>query len=830
MKYLIILLIYFTIPILIFPQGRVISGKIINSETKKELPFANIILIESKIGTSSDEFGKFLLKIPKEYSNDKMKITFVGFEEKIIDLSKYQDESIIKLDPMVIPAQSILVKGFLSKEYFPALSMSEINKLKIKNEYTVQDIPEFLSSIPSVSHYSENGNGIGYNYISIRGFDQRRISVSINGVPQNDPEDHNIYWLDFPDIIKSTQSIYVQRGAGSGIIGYPAIGGAINIITSNFSEKPRLEFESTLGSYNTNKIGVSASSGIYDDGYSFYIKLSRIKSSGYRNSSWTDLKSFHFSAVKYDSLMTNQINIYGGFIKDGLAYTGLPKFAIKDRELRKSNFSYWEEDVNGLSYSLERKSNEIENFFQPHFEFLNELKLSDKLTLNNTLFMVIGEGYFDYDASWADTNYFRLNSEYGFSPSNPTNSTIRAMVNNLQYGWLPRLLIKHNGGELILGGELRKHSSKHWGSILYGANLPDEITSDYRYYYYEGGKDIINFFVNDKYELSARINLFAEGQLAYHKYKIGNEKFLNNNFSISNLFFNTRLGVSFKLNGSIDLYSSYANVTREPRLKNYYDAAESSGGAVPQFKFTNGNYDYSEPLVKPESMSSFELGIKYDNENISTTVNSYYMNFSNEIVSQGQIDRFGQPITGNMDETTHYGIELMMNYNPISALQFDFSASFSNNYIKNGSTYIYYLQNDDYLQTAKLKLNDNEIAGFPDKIINTSITYKWNYFSVKYNIRYQGEMFTDNYGNKLASYRKMYPAITDYSDNRVDPFIVSNLEINSRIELPGLVKEAELILQINNLFDKLYAPYGIGKEYFPSATRNYLLTLRVNLK
>lgn len=78
MKYLIILLIYFTIPILIFPQGRVISGKIINSETKKELPFANIILIESKIGTSSDEFGKFLLKIPKEYLNDKMKITFVG--------------------------------------------------------------------------------------------------------------------------------------------------------------------------------------------------------------------------------------------------------------------------------------------------------------------------------------------------------------------------------------------------------------------------------------------------------------------------------------------------------------------------------------------------------------------------------------------------------------------------------------------------------------------------------------------------------------------------------------------------------------------------------
>ncbi|MFA7288704.1 MAG: TonB-dependent receptor, partial [Melioribacteraceae bacterium] len=293
---------------------------------------------------------------------------------------------------------------------------------------------------------------------------------------------------------------------------------------------------------------------------------------------------------------------------------------------------------------------------------------------------------------------------------------------------------------------------------------------------------------------------------------------------------NTRLGVSYRLNEVLDLYTSYANVTREPRLKNYYDAAESSGGAVPQFKCTNGNFDFNEPLVKPETMSSFELGIKYDNDNISTSVNSYYMNFSNEIVSKGQIDRFGQPITGNMDKTTHYGVEVAMNYIPIEELQFDLSASLSKNYIKSGTTYIYYLQNQDYLQTAKLSLNDNTIAGFPDKIINASLIYNWKHLSFKYSLRYQGEMFTDNYGGNLTNYRKLYSAITDYSDNRVDPFIISNLEINSRIELAGLIKEAELILQINNLFDKLYAPYGIGKEYFPAATRNILLTVRVNLK
>ena len=83
-----------------------------------------------------------------------------------------------------------------------------------------------MSELPSTTFYSESGNGIGYNYLSIRGFDQRRITVSVNGIPQNDPEDHNVYWLDFPDLLANTELIQVQRGAGSGVFGYPAIGGS----------------------------------------------------------------------------------------------------------------------------------------------------------------------------------------------------------------------------------------------------------------------------------------------------------------------------------------------------------------------------------------------------------------------------------------------------------------------------------------------------------------------------------------------------------------------------------------------------------------------------
>ena len=137
----------------------------------------------------------------------------------------------------------------------------------IEENYTVQDIPEYLSYLPSTTFYSEAGNGIGYNYLSIRGFDQRRISISINGIPQNDPEDHNIYWHDFPDLLESTEMIQVQRGAGSGVVGYPAIGGSINIITSNFSDKPKFDISSSFGSYNTRKYSAAFSSGLINNKY-----------------------------------------------------------------------------------------------------------------------------------------------------------------------------------------------------------------------------------------------------------------------------------------------------------------------------------------------------------------------------------------------------------------------------------------------------------------------------------------------------------------------------------------------------------------------------------
>ncbi len=839
MRIFIIFFLFLNLSVL--AQQLTISGWIRDSENNSILPDANILLVTDKtIGTSSDENGMFSLKANVN-PDDYLVISYVGYKTMKILISELYDISSIPtsdsvtlytifLDRKIIPSQTVLIDASIGKKGITPLAFDQIKRKEIENEYTIYDIPKYLSELPSTTFYSESGNAIGYNYVSIRGFDQRRISVSINGIPQNEPEDHNVYWLDFPDLLSSTELIQVQRGAGSGVFGYPAIGGSINLITSSFSDQPKLNLSASYGSYVTRKYSAAFSSGLIDKKYSVYAKLGQILSSGYKDKTWVKFNSYFLSAIRYDDNFTTQLNFYGGPLEDGLGYTGIAKFAVKDKKLRRQNFSYWEASDNKYTYTLERKPEEIENFNQPHYELLNEWQINNNLKFNSALFLVFGDGFFNYDGSWAIpdygyNDYFRL-KENGFLPDSaygPTNTLIRAQVDNTQFGWIPRFSLKHKNGELFFGAELRKHRSIHWGSINYAENLPVGVTKDYKYYYYRGGKDILSAFVNETYNMNKQWNLLGEIQLAYHNYKLYDEKYVGNNFSVDDFFVNPRFGINYKPISPLNIYISFARVSREPRLKEYYDAAESSGGEVPQFELnTVSTYNFNKPLVKPETMNDFELGATFTKENLSLSLNLFYMIFNNEIVKDGQVDRFGQPTTGNVDRTLHIGAELSAVVKLLSNhIELFGNATFSRNTIEKGK---FYLDKNSYID-----LNGNSISGFPDFLANAGITFNNKNFFVKLSGKYVGKFFSDNYDNKIKSDLILFPGFIDYTDNVNDAYFVSDFYAAYEFNLLNSLTPWKVFIQVNNIFDNLYSAYAIGKEFFPAAERNWLTGIQFGL-
>lgn len=832
MKTLKFIVIILSLPLFLYSQT--LSGFVYDKINKKPLQYANVYIPELKTGTASNNSGYFSIDLKNFLLPEKftIRISYVGYQtfSKQIYASEYYEPLFVYLEHQIIPSQTILVTSSIGREQLLPITYSNISKLEIEKKYVLQDFPQFLSEYPSVISYSENGNGIGYNYMSIRGFDQRRISVTINGIPQNDPEDHNVYWIDFPDLFEDVNNIQIQRGVSSNLIGAPAIGGSINIITSPFTQKKEIKLKTGFGSFNTKKLSLSFNSGLIDN-YGMYARISKINSSGYRENSWVDFFSYFVSVIRYDENATNQLNFFGAPIADGLAYTGLPKWAIYDKNERKKNYSYWE-DANGrYTYVAPRRNNEIENFNQPHLELLSEYRFNENLKFNSALFAYWGKGFFDYDGSWADTTYFRMTYDNGFSAtSNLSNALIRAYVDNAQFGWIPRLQINTFYGNFIFGLELRRHRSLHWGSVWYAQGIPSGHDQTWRYYEYRGAKDVYGGFAFYQNKFLQKLTLNVESQFVLNKTRLFDEKFVGTDFTIKNFFINPKFGLIYDLNNEISFYSYIANVSREPRLKNYYDAAESSGGAVPQFEVdVNGNYDFSKPLVKNENLTNLELGFSQRSKFYSYNLNFFYMFFKDEIIKRGMVDRFGQPITGNADRTSHMGIEFSGMFNPLNYLFFNVNLSYMKNIVNKGFVYMKYRDPvTNKKKVAKIDLSGFKIPNSPDLIGNIRISYDDDKLFLSLSANYVSEQFTDNFDKKLNELLIQYPKMVNYSDNVVPDYFVVNLDFRYKVELPAFGKFT-LFGRVNNLLNRIYATYGIGNEFFPAAERNFFGGIEINL-
>src|SRR5262247_1597764 len=120
------------------------------------------------------------------------------------------------------------------------ISQKTITKTELESRYFGQDVPLALQSVaPSLTSYAETGNYWGYSYIRLRGIDQSRINLTIDGIPLNDPEDQVLYFADFPDLANSLESVQVQRGVGTSSAGTASYAGSINLETVPLAASPR---------------------------------------------------------------------------------------------------------------------------------------------------------------------------------------------------------------------------------------------------------------------------------------------------------------------------------------------------------------------------------------------------------------------------------------------------------------------------------------------------------------------------------------------------------------------------------------------------------------
>lgn len=780
-----------------------------------------------------------------------------------------QDESAPSdtISDTVYETQTIDVDALRGIEGTTPITLENIDRKEIEQYYWMEDLPMFLNGNTSINAYSESGASIGYSYFTIRGFDQRRISILIDGIPQNDPEDHQVYWVDISDLTASVEDIQIQRGIGTALYGSSSIGGVVNIQTLNPFKNRFLKVTGGYGDYNSHRYSLDFSSGQINNEYGFYGKFTKTKTDGYRDLSWSDHWSYFLSAQKmFGSKSVLKLTTYGGPIKNHLAYLGVTRDYLDGKITGDARVD--------RRYNFLDFPNETDNYNQPHYELVFNTQPNKNLYISNTISYIRGEGYFvtNFPTYYGlDFDYFRLPSFFttdsntynpGYYRRNPDGTlyfepgrgyeivrsdlVTNLYVNNDTYGWFPKMKLTHlkGKGDLVMGGEVRYHKSEHYGEVTFGDALPPGTPDNYQYYFYNGVKNTYSVYANEMYRFTDKLTGMLGLQYVNHKYTVENDKFKPYNFDVSYNFFTPRVGVNYAINDMLRVFGNFSIAKREPRLKDIYDA--ESPYSTPNFRIVDpANGIYEDPLIKPEEMFDYELGFGLTLDELKADLNFYMMDFSNEIVNNGQLDNVGQPIVGNAGKSIHRGIELQLAYQPfkkkfgersLGPLKIEGNLNVSDNYF---TEYVEVLGADSLGNIIYGNdYSDNQILLNPGMIANVSL----NYFAPSgvgafITMQHIGMQYLDNSENERKN-----PANRNapgYVDKVIEPYTVFNagLSINlvpliGKKNFGNVLSQLETNFRVNNLFDVLYETTGSvdgsGTPYWiPAAERNFYLDIKV---
>ena len=102
-------LFWFTVCITTTSAQPIVNGQITDLETKKPIPFVNIGIIKSELGTVSDEKGRFKLKFTDKM--DKVTISSIGYQTKEIFVSDLLINGNITLESKQYQIQTVELKS-----------------------------------------------------------------------------------------------------------------------------------------------------------------------------------------------------------------------------------------------------------------------------------------------------------------------------------------------------------------------------------------------------------------------------------------------------------------------------------------------------------------------------------------------------------------------------------------------------------------------------------------------------------------------------------------------------------------------------------------------
>ena len=782
-----------------------LNGIISNEQDGKVLAGANIILEKSGKNAVSDENGHYIIPGIKAGSYT-LRVSFMGYSTKRLEMNLTRDTSVnVSMAASAILGEEVNVTATRAQDKYP-LAFTNISAKQIQSLNLGNDLPYLIQNAPSTVVTSDAGTGIGYTGIQIRGTDLTRINVTINGIPQNDPESQGVWFVDLPDLASSSDNIQIQRGVGTSTNGAGAFGASINIQTTKLNPDPYGELDLSAGSYKTFKSTLRFGSGLISNHFSVDGRFSYIHSDGYIDRAFANLHSWYLSGGYYGTKTTLRLILFSGLEKTYQAWGGIPKDSLEtNRRFNPMGLYY---DQNG---KIQYYDNETDNYVQTHYQAIFSQRLLHGWDLNLAIHYTKGKGYYEsFEQNAAFSAYGLPDVILGGDTVSSTNLINRKWLDNDFYGFTFSSNYKPDERlNVIIGGAWSRYSGDSFGKIIW-ARFASTSTNAWNWYDGKGIKTDFNIYGKVNYTLWKKLSLFADLQYRYVNYKltgtIEDLRTLNQTHVFN--FFNPKLGLTFAFSKHQEAYFSFAVGNREPSRDNYKDADTTR-------------------MPSPERLYDYELGYTAKYKWLTANANLYYMNYNNQLVLTGQINSVGEAIMVNVPHSYRLGIEISAGIDIIKQLHLDLAATLSRNKIKDFTQYI-----DEYDSVWNFKgqqstyLGKTDLSFSPDVVATGILTCKpVKNLSFSWNARYIGRQYTDNTSDRQRS-------LHDY--------FINGLGASYAVHPPWM-KEIAFTLTIANIFSTKYesnawvypylqnGKYYESNGYFPQAPVNYLfgITLKI---
>jgi iron complex outermembrane receptor protein len=809
-------------------ESVLLRGQALDETTGNPVADVNIVLIENEtIGTATDLSGRFRFELLSLSQGNSLRFSHMNYEDKVVEVSADVEPIKVELKPKLMHLSDVVITANRKVSSQTPGAISGLNRETLELAYGAQDVPQVVAETPSVNAFSWSGSDVGASQMSIRGFDTERLSVSVNGVPVNDPEDHAVYWQDTPDFLTNTYDLQVERGVSDFTTGPAGVAGGLSLATADAISKPELSFSLQAGSFNTLRRTLSHRTGLINEKLNFTARLSQVSTDGYRDHTGAEMWAYFFSGTLYGAKSILKLQTYGGKEEMDASWWGVDKYTLENN--RTANYSAWYEDYHEEYFwdPVVDYGNEGDVFEQPHYVLNHEWRLSPATQLHQTVFYIEGDGYYEeYKPGRKFTEYNLVDDLKNDSEGDgKTNLIRRKYVDKEQIGWMPHLSKDLSTKmKLGLGLELRSFEADHWGKVIWAEELrTPEI--DRIWYQYEGSKTYKGGYANLGYELKKGLNLTGGLQYRSIIHNVNQDSmgaFKGYNYEVKYTFINPRFGISYDVNDKTNIYASFAGAGREPVDDQIFDGDNPYDiPNVEDYKDEIEALGVSFKEIKAEQMLDAEIGGKTKLGFINLGMNIYAMFFTDEIVQTGFSSVTDKPVYDNAPTSQHMGVELEAGWTgQVKGLSVNANLSYGQATL--GDYEIEYTWHDDDWNyfTDIVNLKGNRIARFPDLIGNLRVTYTYNIYTASLQTHHVGKQYMDNREN---------------DDTALDPYTLLNGVI--RINLPSFYSGLHFDLELrgSNLLDTEYEPYGIvdvedGTPYYvPAAGRTWLagLTLRM---